>query len=1109
MNQSRTLSAWLTSLLLLGGSLHAAPVDSTSGLLVAENFFRQAAANLIKTDTSLSAINVDSLKIATVSVFKGTRGENSFYTIQFSPEGWVIISAENMTTPVLGYSLTGFAIEPDGSLETSFNELLSYYSSQIDSVRANPIENTLVEDVWDALIFSNVPDSMVGETLQVVNSPYQPVYATTIVPSLIQSTWNQGIPWNKYAPARSGGPGGKAYSGCVAVSTSQVMKYYEHPAVGAGTRNSIDFSASAYDYEAMPLYEASDATALLLKDVGYSVDMNWGASGSGAYSANIPVALKTYFGYNSAASYVHASAYTSANWIALLKSEIDAGRPVIYEGFGNGSGHSFIVDGYNSSNYFHMNFGWSGYLDGWFLVTDITPGTMNFTSSQGAIIGVRPDEYKHASGQVLAGGTPLGEVFVTGDLMTWTAFSDVPTWTKTTGTMSNVKTGDLDGDGKFDEAWGIGRNGALWKLTDGVTWVQSRLYAKIPVPADLDGDGKVDEIAIINNKGKVAFSLDQTTWDSIPGIVAQYLMTIDMDGDGKKDDVLAFNASTKRIYISTDLETWTDTMIAPYAQVAVADLDGDGVEDDLIVSTSTQIVSTSTDLATWVIGKGKIKEFYPADFDGDGINESIYGRNSVGAMFEMVDTGWVTLPSAILATVTVGDFNGDGMKDDLAGATSRGATYVRMRDGDWYHLNGVYKNLEAIDLDGDGKLDDLMGTNATLYPYYTTQVNQVWMGAMTSLTSIDKNGNGTVTDLLAIDALGSLFFSAGNKEWEFVPTPEPVYKVIAADLSGSGKASGVVMIGKTKKKVYYSADLDSWTEIKGTYLAEWVTMGDLDGDGYRNELIINATDKKSIWTSMALDTMVKAEGAMMKVQALDLDGDGKEDDMIGITSGLVLSKKVGAGAWESFATPNLYRKDIMAYDADGDGVNDDIASIGKDSKIYTRTDGTTWKTRGKLVTQLQIGDFDGDDVADDLAALGTDKKLYAIKDGSDSTWSFLSSTYKIFAVGDFALHVDDVGDLKDAVEVASSVLPGARLDRNASASLQRSGSRKVSVDIRSTGEIEVWWVDSKGQQNRLLKGDFNQGSVQQVSLPAKAQGAGWVLAKTSKGIQAKLPVVLP
>ncbi|MFA4851669.1 MAG: CUB domain-containing protein, partial [Bacteroidales bacterium] len=77
----------------------------------------------------------------------------------------------------------------------------------------------------------------------------------------------------------------------------------------------------------------------------------------------------------------------------LIRTELDNKRPVLYSGFDPSppySGHAFVCDGYQGTNYFHFNWGWSGYYNGYFYLSSLNPGGNDLSSGQEAVIGIYP-----------------------------------------------------------------------------------------------------------------------------------------------------------------------------------------------------------------------------------------------------------------------------------------------------------------------------------------------------------------------------------------------------------------------------------------------------------------------------------------------------------------------------------------------------------------------------------------------------------------------------------------------------------------------------------------------------------------------------------------------
>ena len=170
---------------------------------------------------------------------------------------------------------------------------------------------------------------------------------------------------------------------------------------------------------------SNTAVATLMFHCGVAVEMQYTTSGSGAqtidpYGNNYPsaeAAFKSYFGYASTLKGKRKSNFSESDWISMLKVELDAGRPVMYSGYDEDltDGHAFVCDGYNSSNYFHFNWGWSGSNDGYFAVSSLNPGSggwgsshYDFTYSQLALFGVEPPQLVvNSAYSINPGGTTI------------------------------------------------------------------------------------------------------------------------------------------------------------------------------------------------------------------------------------------------------------------------------------------------------------------------------------------------------------------------------------------------------------------------------------------------------------------------------------------------------------------------------------------------------------------------------------------------------------------------------------------------------------------------------------------------------------------------------
>ena len=375
--------------------------------MMAERVTPETAQKVAKT-----FLNNNGAKSAQLTDLTSAAGFSNLY-IFCGEEGFVVMAADDCVQPILGYSLSGkFVAE---NMPTNVKGWLEGYNDEIQyAIDSNMKASAETTKLWKDLIDGNTKAAK----------------ATTVVNALVQTQWDQngyyyysGGQWliyelyNNLCPYDNNA-GERTVTGCVATAMAQIMKYWSYPAYGVGSHSytpethpeygvqSANFGATNYAWNNMPNELSSSSTttqknaiATLMYHCGVSVDMDYNIGdngGSGAYSEDVPYALIHYFNYKSTASLKSKSSYTDNNWINLLKTELNASRPIQYSGSGSG-GHSFVCDGYNSSNQFHFNWGWSGSNDGFYSLTSLNPGSggsgggsYNFTNNQRAIIGIEP-----------------------------------------------------------------------------------------------------------------------------------------------------------------------------------------------------------------------------------------------------------------------------------------------------------------------------------------------------------------------------------------------------------------------------------------------------------------------------------------------------------------------------------------------------------------------------------------------------------------------------------------------------------------------------------------------------------------------------------------------
>ena len=355
--------------LLLGiTTLQAKPVDVATAQRLGKSFVQHKA---------LFAKNaLQDLELA--YTLRAENGMVTAFVFNFNG-GFVIVAADDTSSPILGYSDCGnfnYETAPDG-----LRFMLDEISRGIATVAIQRHSaSTDILNRWKDL-----------EDYGVMN----PAKGLPVVEPLIDLRWNQDYPYNMYVP--TGCP-----TGCVATAMAQLMKYWNWPTSGTGEHSynwngqtlSANFGETTYDWDNMiPYYgngatdEQKEAVATLMYHCGVSVNMMYEPDGSGAFSADVPVAISTYFSYSDQSTHISKGGDYD-EWIALLKSNIDQGIPLYYSGQSSQGGHAFVCDGYDENDLFHFNWGWGGASNGWFLIDG---ENFDYSGSQAIVYDYVPD----------------------------------------------------------------------------------------------------------------------------------------------------------------------------------------------------------------------------------------------------------------------------------------------------------------------------------------------------------------------------------------------------------------------------------------------------------------------------------------------------------------------------------------------------------------------------------------------------------------------------------------------------------------------------------------------------------------------------------------------
>ncbi len=325
--------------------------------------------------------------------------------------GYVIVSGDDRTLPILGYSETGNL--DMSQLPENLRCWLEGYVRQIEAL---------------------------GSSLQPVQrATTQAENSKSAIEPLIKTKWNQDEPYNLMCPdgnfvdydEAGYDAANRCVTGCVATAMAQLMYFWQWPngcealdqidigtKVNKGTAEAPDWQFevdhsfhalpdTTFNWEAMKLaYNGSEtdasatAVATLLRYCGQAVNMDYNLASAGGSQAGIsPSVLAETFGYSKNIRNIYRDLYTTSAWEDKIYAELAAGRPVLYSGQSGVGGHQFIVDGYDGNGLFHMNWGWGGLSDDYYVLSLADPdsqgaggaaGNRAFQFDQDALIGVKP-----------------------------------------------------------------------------------------------------------------------------------------------------------------------------------------------------------------------------------------------------------------------------------------------------------------------------------------------------------------------------------------------------------------------------------------------------------------------------------------------------------------------------------------------------------------------------------------------------------------------------------------------------------------------------------------------------------------------------------------------
>ncbi len=374
LNTIKTMNV-LKSFLLVGCffvamCMTAGEVNISDARTKALQFLNQRSATML-------SMSPQELKLIHVEPALAGRGAADFYVFNAEDgSAFVIVAGDDRAADVLAYGPQALDME---TVPCNMQWLLNQYKRQLSFLREHPEMRV---------------SKTFGRSTAVPVSP------------LVSCTWNQRSPFYNQCPT-SGSQ--HCLTGCIATAMAQVMYYWKFPAeapamdaytsevngmaVGALPGGVLEWDNMLDVYTTSATTQQRDAVAMLMRYCGQACHMGYGTSASGAYSDDELAGMKL-FGYNAEAILLSRDDYSADEWAGMIEAQLAAGCPILYGGVDpdKGMGHGFVVDGCGGGMY-HVNWGYSGSGDGYFVLDAFSTMGYTFSSGQEMLYQVYPTGY--------------------------------------------------------------------------------------------------------------------------------------------------------------------------------------------------------------------------------------------------------------------------------------------------------------------------------------------------------------------------------------------------------------------------------------------------------------------------------------------------------------------------------------------------------------------------------------------------------------------------------------------------------------------------------------------------------------------------------------------
>lgn len=347
--------------ILLPALLAAVPVNLDQAQQKAEEFIE---------------LKLDSNQIDAISLLNDAGNNEVAFLTKLVPQGFILLSTDDEIQPIIGYSFQdNFTSQPEeleimqswlGKVHDSYLGKLALSQKQLNQLKwRNPIAATDEFQQW-------------------------PPAGTTPTGGWLKENWSQGNPYNQYCPLDPTN-GSRCVAGCPSIVMSQILNFHrqinqtqfddsdDYHMYNSGANNYIiDDDASLHGFPAYPelngylqeivnVYNGTENLTNELKGAlvfacGAAIKQVYSSSVSGNYYDQQIINGFHRFGFETGELLWEYEPLVFKRLSENMKAALPARLGIL----STSAGHQIVVDGYNTDEEYHFNFGWGGGSNGWY-----------------------------------------------------------------------------------------------------------------------------------------------------------------------------------------------------------------------------------------------------------------------------------------------------------------------------------------------------------------------------------------------------------------------------------------------------------------------------------------------------------------------------------------------------------------------------------------------------------------------------------------------------------------------------------------------------------------------------------------------------------------------